>query len=277
MERKQIKKAQFTLVDLIKSATSENVDELFRALEILDEIERAEGIFFGEHTENLATYIRNLAGCEPNLWNAVDLFDARVAVLRARSLVKNPDNSVENGDIFISLAKGLEDATEFFEKEELWDEALQAQLCVSALKVRVSEIFKTSMEFCFVNLCELVNYAKFCRANAEAKLERIMELEDNDNGYYSESYQAVIDEEFDKFSAQIDELDQIELKIRTIQSVVGAQCGLSDFVRLEAGVLLEEYNFQDGGKPVERILRNLVKNKGKFIPRKNRAKRKVRS
>lgn len=77
--------------------------------------------------------------------------------------------------------------------------------------------------------------------------------------------------------AQIDELDQIELKIRTIQSVVGAQCGLSDFVRLEAGVLLEEYNFQDGGKPVERILRNLVKNKGRFIPRKNRTKRKVRS
>lgn len=185
LDRKQIERAKINLVSLIKKCTPENLDELFRALEILEEIERGEGVYFGKNAEKFAAYIRNLAVCKPDSWNMVDLFDARVAILRARSLAKNPDKSHEFAIEATGLVEDLMSASEIFQSEENWDEALQAEFCASVMKLRVAEIFGASMEFCFANLCEIVGFCKFCDSQIEYKIGYLTEkLDEVDEDFF---------------------------------------------------------------------------------------------
>lgn len=251
------------IVNLIKLANYRDIEELFRTLEILEEIERGEGVYFGDHCEILATYIHDLSSQDPRNLDEFELLNGRIAILRAKSWAKNPDNSVEFGGRLTEIADDLSAWTEFFESQELWDEALESELCASALKCRFTEIFEMSLESCFVNFCEVVNYSKFCAAQVDAKIERIMMAEED----YDDEDQGVaeiIDEEFDKFSQQQERLEDIELKLRTIQVVLASRVNLKDFAFLEAEQLLSEYDFDEnrGDKVMKGILKSIAKNRG---------------
>lgn len=274
LDRKQIERAKINLVSLIKKCTPENLDELFRALEILEEIERSEGIYFGKNAEKFAAYIRNLAVCKPDSWNMVDLFDARVTILRARSLAKNPDRSHEFAIEATGLVEDLMSASEIFQSEENWDEALQAEFCASVMKLRVAEIFGASMEFCFANLCEIVGFCKFCDSQIEYKIGYLTEKLDevDEDFFYLESYNDEIDEQLDRFILQRENLEVLELQLRTVQSIVASLCGMREFAQMEAEVLLGDFDFDDsdGDRKIKRFLKNLSQNGGRLTSKKKR-------